>query len=636
MGSLKGRARLAAALLIAAAVAVSAWAGLERNARERSYASVDICLDFEDFSSIAARWPAGSDAYWLEMKKAGADSASVPEATLRWLEDAGYIGISPLDSDGALTRALVVPKDVTASAMLEGRLSSRLDSMVEQVQGGYVVSGLTVEQLRGINIGPNDYMAAAVRKAGLAVVLKLSAFGGFDSGWVAGALKGAIGSGSAVLFTEKTVGGYPNRLEEAADALKGAGAVLGRIEFAKQLGSDELAEYMYPNVVAVHSITPEELAKGMQMDIAADRFALAARERNMRLLYVNPFRYAGEQADVPQFNIDYVKAIEGRLESQGLASASAALAPPTDGPDRRILLIATAIGASAAAYLILLEFMPGYALILTAVAAALQLIAAIALPESFGRILIPFFAAVAMPCLAALAWIRMMKGAKGEGIVKPLLAWAMASAISVAGGLMLASPAADAARMLGIGVFSGVKLAQVLPLGFALIAFWAVVMAGPKGRGIAGEARYLGMQPILWWQAAVVGIAGLAGLYMVMRSGNANPGMVSGVEELIRETLARLLTIRPRNKEIFIGHPALICAGFLIAADQKALALAAFVLGMVGQVSMVNTFMHLHTPVYVSAVRTALGLGIGLAFGLAAMVVLKWALAFMRGKGLLR
>ena len=635
MGIFRGRARVVAALLIAAAVAVSAWAGLERHKREQAYDTVDICLDFEDFSTIAARWPDGPEAYWAAMRGAGADSASVPEATLRWLEDAGYIEIIPIEAEGALTRSMITPKDPLAEAMLEGRLPSRLDSMVEKADGGFIVSGLTAEQLRAINIGPNDYMAEAVRNAGLSVVLKVSAFGGFDLGWVESALKEAIGDGAVVLFTEKTVGGYPNRLEEAAGALKAAGAVFGRIEFAKQLGSDELSELMYPNVAAIHSITPEELAKGMQMEIAADRFALAARERNMRLLYINPFRYAGEQSDVPQFNIDYVRAIAERLKSAGLASGSAALTPPTEGPDRRLLLASTAIGASAAAYLLLIGFIPRFALAFSAAAAALQLIVALALPDSIGRLLIPFVAAVAMPCLSALAWIRAMQGAKVEGALKPVWAWALASLISVSGGIMLASPAADAARMLGIGVFSGVKLAQVLPLGFALVAFWAVVMAMPRGRGIAGEARFLGMQPILWWQAAVVGAAGLVGLYMVMRSGNASPGMVSGAEEAIREALSKLLTIRPRNKEIFIGHPALICAGVLYAADQKALALAAFVLGMVGQVSMVNTFMHLHTPIYVTAVRTALGLGLGLGLGLAAMALLKGLLAFIRRKGLL-
>ncbi len=635
MGSSQRRARCIAALIIAAAVAVSAWAGLKRHAREQAYDIVDICLDFEEFSSIAARWPDGPEDYWISMRQAGADSASVPEATLRWLEDAGYIEISPMGSEGSLTRAMITPKDPTAEGMLKDRLPTRLDAMVESSADGFVVSGLTVEQLRAINIGPNEYMSKAVRSAGLSVVLKLSAFGGFDLEWVESALKESINGRAVVLFTEKTVGGYPNRLEEAAGALKASGAVLGRIEFAKQLGSDDLSEYMYPDVVAIHSITPEELAKGMQMSIAADRFALAARERNMRLLYVNPFRYAGEQSDVPQFNIEYVKAIAARLEEQGLASGSAAKQPPTEEPGRRLLLSVTAIGAAAAVYLILLDFAPGLALALSGATAAFQLVAALALPESLGRLLIPFIAAVAMPCLAGLAWVRMMQGAKAHEAAKPVLAWALASAISIAGGLMLASPAADAARMLGIGVFTGVKLAQVLPLGFALAAFWAIVMAMPRGRGIAGEARFLGMQPILWWQAAVVGIAGMAVLYMVMRSGNTSPGMVSGAEEAIREALSRLLTIRPRNKEIFIGHPALICAGMLLTADQKVLALAAFVLGMVGQVSMVNTFMHLHTPIYITAVRTALGLGMGLAFGLAAMALLKGALTLLKRKGLL-
>lgn len=624
----KGTSRywaMAAVAAVLAAAALSAWAAYDRNVRESSYRTVEVCLDYDDFSTLANQSAEGPLGYWKALREAGATSVAVSEASLGWLEDAGYIDIGQLAPDGPNLKYLVKPNDRISAVMLFERAGERFSGMARPLVGGYEVSGLSYEALRSVNIGPNDYAVALVKGAGFDVVLRLSAFAGFDEGWVK-AISGSIGDMTPVIFAEKQVGGFPNRMDGVAEALKSAGAVLGQVEFAGQLGMDALSAGMSPRIIRVHSITPEELAKGMPEETAVERFVRAVRERSMRLLYIRPYRASGADSDPSQHNLGYVGKVAASVREAGFELGRMDAPPHDTGIDRETLLYAIALGSSAAAYLILLPLGARLAGALAALAALAQMAMMLISPGGLGASAIPFIAAVSMPCLGAAAWLSIMRKSGSGNMGKSVLGWAAASAASVAGGLMLAAPVADTAHMLGVGLFTGVKLAQALPLGFALVAFWALA-PGRKGIPDAGslvkEAAVLGMEPIRWWHAAVVGMAGLAGIYMLLRSGNSNPALVTGFEATARQLLEKLLVYRPRSKEVFIGHPALIAAGFMLGSWPVALSMAAFVLGMVGQVSMVNTFMHLHTPVAATMQRTLLGLALGLAFGLVASAVLK-------------
>jgi hypothetical protein len=109
----------------------------------------------------------------------------------------------------------------------------------------------------------------------------------------------------------------------------------------------------------------------------------------------------------------------------------------------------------------------------------------------------------------------------------------------------------------------------------------------------------------------VVGALG----YMLIRTGNDAPSQVSGLELKLRSLLDRLLPVRPRTKEFLIGHPMMVLAlTMLTRGDRRLLPLIGGV-AAIGQVSMVNTFAHLHTPVSASALRVLLGLLIGLVLG---------------------
>lgn len=626
-------ARALAALCLLAAVAVSAWAGYGRHIAEASYRTVDISLDYDDFAVLAAQWKDGPEDYWKKLKEAGASSVSVSELSLGWLEDAGFIAIGQLPTDGPVARHLIKALDPMARAMLSSRLVERVGAMATPIADGFEIRGFSRDSLRSVNIGPDDYAAALVRKAGLSVSLRLSGFPGFDAGWINSALSG-YGQGTTVIFNEKQVGGFPGLLEEVSTALSRMKMPVGQVEFAGQLGMDTLSALMVPYVVRVHSIMPEELAKGMSVDTVVERFLRAARERSMRVMYVRPFKAAALGKTPAEYNLDYVRRLAEALRSAGFDSGPPGVPDDRTGPSRRLLLALSGLAVAAAAYFVLAPVSARSALPVAAIA-ALSFFALTFAAESVAAKLVPLAAAVMMPCLAAAAWLAIVrKGPKGS-ISTSVKAWAAASLISVSGGAMLAAPVADTSGMLGAGLFTGVKLAQVLPLLFAFVAFWAYGPSRRKSPGLTllvDEVASFGMEPVRWWQAAAVGVCGLIGIYMVLRSGNTSPTLVTGMEIQLRRTLEQLMVFRPRSKEVFIGHPAMLLAGALAGAGPDFAVFAAFLAGMVGQVSMVNTFMHLHTPIAATTARTALGLMLGFCVGIAAALVVKHTIRLLGKK----
>jgi hypothetical protein len=119
---------------------------------------------------------------------------------------------------------------------------------------------------------------------------------------------------------------------------------------------------------------------------------------------------------------------------------------------------------------------------------------------------------------------------------------------------------------------------------------------------------------------ALIALVALA--MIVARTGN-EPGVgVSGVELKFRSLLDRFLPARPRTKEFLLGHPALVLGLAFWLRGRRRWALPLLVIGVVGQVSLLNTFCHIHTPLMLSVVREVTGLIAGAAIGLA----LFWAI----------
>jgi hypothetical protein len=112
---------------------------------------------------------------------------------------------------------------------------------------------------------------------------------------------------------------------------------------------------------------------------------------------------------------------------------------------------------------------------------------------------------------------------------------------------------------------------------------------------------------------------GLIG-YFLIRTGNAGAAWKVGWEQGLRDRMEDLFMARPRFKEFAIGYPLLIL-GFHSQKERFRRLLVG--LGMIGPISMVNTFCHLHSPLSLSFIRTFNGVLLGAVVGLGLLALKK-------------
>jgi hypothetical protein len=210
-------------------------------------------------------------------------------------------------------------------------------------------------------------------------------------------------------------------------------------------------------------------------------------------------------------------------------------------------------------------------------------------------------------------------GGSAASAIKGLAA---ASAVTAAGILMVVGLLATRPFMLKANQFLGIKAAHAIPIlviGAAAIfglprldRSWREECVALKERATAFFAEPARVGQLL---LALIALAVL--LMIVARTGN-EPGVgVSGVELKFRSLLDKILPVRPRTKEFLLGHPAFVLGLAFWFRGRRKIALPLFVVGVIGQVSILNTFCHVHTPLVLSLIRDLTGLAAGAAIGLA-------------------
>jgi uncharacterized membrane-anchored protein YitT (DUF2179 family) len=110
------------------------------------------------------------------------------------------------------------------------------------------------------------------------------------------------------------------------------------------------------------------------------------------------------------------------------------------------------------------------------------------------------------------------------------------------------------------------------------------------------------------------------GYFYVGRTGNN--GMSFSFELAFRDWLENTLYSRPRTKEFLIGFP-LFVLGLYVLKTNKLFGRILMVGGVIGFLSIMNTFTHLHMPLDMSILRTIYGLIFGFIIGLFYIVIYK-------------
>ncbi len=91
---------------------------------------------------------------------------------------------------------------------------------------------------------------------------------------------------------------------------------------------------------------------------------------------------------------------------------------------------------------------------------------------------------------------------------------------------------------------------------------------------------------------------------------------------IFRNFLEVKLIARPRNKEFLMAFPGIVLMVYLVCKKYKWSVFPLALTSLIGFTSVVNTFCHLRTPLYLSFIRTIYGGIFGLILGVLGTIVI--------------
>ncbi|OGS45650.1 MAG: hypothetical protein A2539_07185 [Elusimicrobia bacterium RIFOXYD2_FULL_34_15] len=179
---------------------------------------------------------------------------------------------------------------------------------------------------------------------------------------------------------------------------------------------------------------------------------------------------------------------------------------------------------------------------------------------------------------------------------------------SIISGIVISGLLSTKDFMLGVDQFRGIKIALILPIIISFLLLYKENVKDLLNKNVLiGELIFL---------AVLLAVLG----FYIMRSGNS--GIMPSSEETFRIYLEKIFYVRPRIKEFLIGHPFMLLAIYL--KNIKNISWKFFLLiGIIGQTSIINTFCHIHSPFYISLLRTFNGIWLGTLLGIILILLYK-------------
>ncbi|MBI1743766.1 hypothetical protein HYR54_11975 [Candidatus Acetothermia bacterium] len=400
-----------------------------------------------------------------------------------------------------------------------------------------------------------------------------------------------------VYFASGRVWGWPQDLAKFAGWLTQNHIQWGVVEFAEAQGAAHLFELGEQNFVRVHRIKDDELAE-LDLSQALDRWERAVIERNIRILDVRL-----RPSSIVD-NLNYLEDLRGRIRTAGFAWEW----PSSPGAFKLALWIPIALGVGFCSLITLI----GLSIFPLSVLQSVLLWGIGTVVLSFGlRFQSHLFAqilalgiALCAPLAAFLLTDRLNRVGNKQSWMFAFLCVLLASLTSAFLGIMMAASLSQDSFFLKLEEFQGVKISLVAPLIFVFFASF-------KRDGWAGF-RYFWSQPLRIQDLALLATGVIILGVIILRSGNFSLLPVPESEQNVRDLLENWLYARPRFKEFFLGHPLLFAWAFWGRERLGFYAPIVLIGAWIGQVSIVNTFAHLHTPLLLSVLRTINGLIAGL------------------------
>lgn len=437
---------------------------------------------------------------------------------------------------------------------------------------------------------------------------------------------------SKILFDGEAVKGYNdnekmNSLQGFADLLKQYNIGIVTIENLKspQKGFSKLAYLTDYNVVRLFSLSDGEA----YLDAAtlADKFVLATKDRNIRMIYLNaqPNKDSLKASITNPVN-NLIQALSGSgnaiksIEKNGFEIGQAESFTVYNSAWQKYCKAVVLLGAVAFIALLVSYFASPFTLLAFILgllgSAGLYLLKPVLLEQALALLV-----SISAPTIAVVMAIRKVEEMQGSNIsnsvgrrvAHSIVLYFKTALISLAAAPFIIALLNNITYSLVITQFRGVSLLHLVPIMLIVVYVFLYL-----GKSIWRELQnWLKMPITLLWVVLFVVVAGVAFFYL-SRTGNG--GTLLPGEASLRSFLENNFGVRPRNKEFLFAHPIFLAGVF--AAFRYRKALYAMIIVVIGQLSMVDTFAHIHTPMVLSLIRGLLGLGLGLIVGL--VLLLAW------------
>ncbi|MFZ5950749.1 MAG: DUF5693 family protein [Candidatus Rifleibacteriota bacterium] len=629
--------------LILPGLLVATWRLIFRTVAEQKNIYVETVVDFEEMRQLSREEGWKLKDLCSAMKKSGVSSVAISEDTLASLESEGRITvlsakeIRKLSLDQGFQHELPVElaspgglwihaEDSALLDRIEQHLSWRLDSSkIIRLHRNFLLVNKSARGFRErVGLGfSNEYFDLA-HAAGLGLVVRVFNYPGLnatDSARIINAIPSPA-SVSALLFAEEEMLGNRGDLKGIIEIFKNRSYRIGWVEFNTQEGIEAYLHGLSGSrpFVRVHSIGRKEIDQNYNADRAVARWIRAVKDRSMKMLYIRCFFQDDQRyiSDLVQFNLNYIKRIEKGLNEAGFvvaADVSQRLNEPRhivgymSAAEKIAIALALLLGLPL---LVKFSFVPDLDERWFFAVAILTILGFFATGnETFVGVcgLAGAFSFASLGVI--LAFSSLEKIEQKISVVALIKFFGLLVAPSIIGGILVAGLYSEIEYLLKFEQFRGIKLAFILPVIWVLI--WSLRQYGHGILNVMNQP----LTPLMGFLG--IAVASAFALYL-LRSGNLTIVKPSALEDSFRTFLENTLVARPRNKEFLIGYPA--AALFIFFYFRRCMAILPLIAVFVqmGQVSVVNTLCHFHSPLTLSLLRIVNGLWLGLAVALPTVV----------------
>ena len=649
-------------LLMAIAIGLIASLAIagQRHAVEISNSQVDMAMDFESLVNLAEREGYELNDILQQFKEVGITSLAVYDTTFEKLTRQGKVialsGSEILSNYHSGMQLTSLWKDAVEKNLIDANkvyiIGRNLESYTEAKEdlirrvGEDRVRAFAVGQIEVLEVKaqynpfmkmqlglPSDEMRIA-QDAGFKILARPYNFTKCTPDDVHAVFNRLENFPvSEIVFDGPEILGAPNHVDVTAEEMKSRDLTLGLIEhftqlqFYPQTGTDQLArELGYNKIARLYAIPKDEQPK-LLVDAAVQRWATTDHERNIRINLFRIYDKPAPDMTLLETNLKYISDTAEKLQANGYTFGTAGTFENYYPNKIFRMLVLIGVAAAVILYLSLISRRLNSSHRLQIILFVLLAII-FAVPVLIGgggkvRTIAALLSANIFPALAIiwqldrLQFIRVKAKANSTNetgeLSTPQIIWLSVAALlltsltSMVGAAYLSGSLSDVKYFLEFEIFRGIKLTFVLPLVLVAIAFlqrFNVVDEARKNFSAVTQFKEI-LNMNITVKTLLAGLIILAGfVVLILRSGHTAGMPVAGAEMKIRAMLEQFFYARPRSKEIFFGHPAFVLAmAAFLKRFPKSICFILTLAATIGQSSMVETFAHMRTPIFMSFMR---------------------------------